>query len=355
MDKIPIFDGHNDTMTDCFSPETGEKRSFFDWGEQGQLDLPRAAAGGIIGGIFAIFTPPPPGSPDLDRMSGVKFTDQGYEVSPRMLLETDYAREYTAALINYMRALEARSQGKVGIVHSYRDLEECIKKNRLAVVLHIEGAEAIHPDLHDLEWYYLQGVRSLGLVWSRHNAFGDGVPFRFPGSPDTGAGLTEAGKRLVRECNRLGILVDLAHINERGFWDAAETLETPLVVSHTAVHAICPSTRNLTDQQIDAVGRSGGLIGIMFEPMNIVPDGRPDSGATLADIARHIDYVARRIGVDHVGFGSDFDGADMPAGIRDASLYQDLVQVLKDMGYQGTDLEKITYQNWLRILKNTLK
>lgn len=319
------------------------------------MDLPRAVAGGIKGGIFAIFAPPPPDSPDRDMKLGVTITEQGYEVSPRLPLETSYARAYTTAVIDYFQDLEARSQGKICLVRMHADLEKFTEEDCLAAILHIEGAEAIHPGLSDLEGYYQRGVRSLGIVWSRPNAFGEGVPFRFPGSPDTGPGLTDAGKQLIRACSRLGILVDLAHINERGFWDAAEILETPLVVSHTAVHAICPSTRNLTDRQIDAVGQSGGIIGVIFEPMNIAPNGRPGAEATLADIVRHIDYVARRIGVDHVGFGSDFDGADMPAGISNASLYQNLVQALVDAGYRGTDLEKITHQNWLRVLRDVLR
>lgn len=319
------------------------------------MDLPRAVAGGMKGGIFAIFTPPPPDSPDRDMKLGVMITEQGYEVSQRLPLETSYARAYTNAVIDYLLDLEARSRGKICLVRMHADLEKFSEEDCLAIILHIEGAEAIQPDLSDLEEYYQRGVRSLGIVWSRPNMFGEGVPFRFPASPDTGPGLTDAGKQLIRECSRLGILVDLAHINERGFWDAAEILKTPLVVSHTAVHAICPSTRNLTDRQIDAVGQSGGIIGIMFEPMNIAPNGRPGAEATLADIVRHIEYVAGRIGVDHVGFGSDFDGADMPAGIRNASLYQNLVQALVDGGYRGTDLEKITHQNWLRVLRDVLR
>ncbi len=355
MNKFPVFDGHNDTLTECFSPETGEKRSFFEWGQKGHLDYPRAVAGGMVGGLFAIFTPPPPESPDRELLSGVVYTDLGYEVTRRSPLETTYARAYTTAVIDYLRAITAQSAGKMGIVCSVADLNRCLAEDRLAVVLHIEGAEALDPGLSDLEWYYQQGVRSLGIVWSRPNAFGEGVPFRFPGSPDTGPGLTEAGKQLVRECRQLGMLVDLAHINEKGFWDAAAILDAPLVVSHTAVHTLCPSTRNLTNQQIDAVGQSGGLIGIMYEPMNIRPDGKPGAQVALEDIIRHFDYIAARIGVDHVAFGSDFDGADMPAPLRDASLYQNLVQSLADHGYQGADLEKITCQNWLRILNNSLE
>jgi membrane dipeptidase len=351
MNLQPVFDGHNDTLAECFSPETGEKRPFFQRSDAGQLDYPRALSGGFRGGLFAIFTPPPPDSPDRDMMSGVTFTDQGYEVSPRQPVEQAYAQAFTGAVLDYAHRLEASPEGKVGIVRSYADIPRFFEEGTLAMVLHIEGAEAIKEDLSNLEEYYRRDVRSLGLVWSRPNAFGDGVPFRFPSSPDTGDGLTRAGKELVRECSRLGILVDLAHINEKGFWDAARMLKTPLVVSHTAVHAICASSRNLTDAQIDAVGESGGLIGIMFEPMELAPSGRPDSGASLEDLIRHIDTIAGRIGIDHVGLGSDFDGADMPESLRDVSHLPDLVQALREKGYQGEDLDKITYQNWLRVLK----
>src|SRR5690606_28026338 len=139
------------------------------------------------------------------------------------------------------------------------------------MVLALEGAEAIRVDLSNLASWYDRGVRSLGLVWSRPNVFGEGVPFRFPHGPDTGAGLTGAGKALVEACNALGILVDLAHLNEQGFRDVAALSRAPLVVTHADVHAICPSTRNLTDAQIDAVAASGGVIGINFETGNTHP------------------------------------------------------------------------------------
>ncbi len=360
MNPFPIFDGHNDSLTKCFSPEEGETRSFLKRSDTDHLDYPRAVSGGMQGGIFAIFTPPPADSPDRDLMSGTIFTETGYEVTPRGPIEPSRAGAFTDALIAYARRLEAESDGKVGIARTVKDLSRFLAGDRLAMVLHIEGAEAVREDLSNLEGYYRQGVRSLGLVWSRPNVFGEGVPFRYPSSPDTGPGLTEAGKRLVRACARLGMLVDLAHITEKGFWDVAEILTTPelarpLVVSHTAVHALCPSSRNLTDAQIDAVGRSGGLVGIMFEPTNLVPRERPGSSATLADVTRHITYVAERIGVDHVGFGSDMDGADMPGDFRDASFFPNLIEALQARGYQGEELEKIAYRNWLRILRESWK
>ena len=133
-----------------------------------------------------------------------------------------------------------------------------------AAVLHMEGCEAIDADLSALEIFYAAGLRSLGPVWSRNNIFGHGVPFAFPMSPDTGPGLTDAGKRLVKECNRLGVLIDLAHLTEKGFWDVARLSDQPLVVSHSNVHAITPVARNLTDRQLDAVRESKGLVGLNF-------------------------------------------------------------------------------------------
>src|SRR4029077_5900166 len=122
----------------------------------------------------------------------------------------------------------------------------------------------IDPGLESLEMWHAAGLRSLGPVWSRPNAFAHGVPFVFPCCPDTGPGLTSAGAELVRRCSELGIAVDLSHINEAGFWDVARLDVGPLTVSHAGVHAISPGSRNLTDAQIDAVAASGGIIGVVF-------------------------------------------------------------------------------------------
>src|SRR5205085_1330685 len=131
---------------------------------------------------------------------------------------------------------------------------EDFQPGRVAAILHLEGADPLAPDLSDLESWYARGLRSLGLVWSRGNAFAEGVPFRFPASPDTGPGLTAAGRELVRRCNELGILVDVSHLNEAGFWDVAGSSSSPLVATHSNAHALCASTRNLTDAQLDAIG-----------------------------------------------------------------------------------------------------
>ncbi len=349
---LPIFDGHNDTLTRFYEhPE----RSFFDENDTGHLDLPRARKGGLSGGLFAIFTEPPPGSPERDPMYGTTFTENGYIVAERSPVDQAYAEQYTNEVIKFAYKLEAQANGKIWIVSNYGELEQKLAQGILTILLHLEGAEAIQPNLNNLEFYKLEGVRSIGLVWSRPNVFGYGVPFRFPGSPDIGDGLTDAGKALVRECNQLGIMVDLAHLNEKGFFDVARISDAPLVVTHADVHAICPSTRNLTDAQIDAVGASGGVIGINFETGNTHPQSSFDADVPLSQITRHIDYIAKRIGIDHVAFGSDFDGADMPASLKDAAGLPALIEQLRNDGYDQNAIEKIAYKNWLRVFKATWK
>jgi membrane dipeptidase len=353
---IPIFDGHNDTLLELYAPEEGEARSFLARSEKGHLDLPRAREGGLVGGIFAIYTPPPPGSKEQDREYGLTVTQDGYEYSPRSAVDHEYSQGFTDKVIHFLYDLEQEAGGQVALVRTCRDLERNLQDGTLSIVLHFEDAAAIKEDLSNLEGYYERGLRSLGLVWSRPNAFGHGVPFKFPHSPDTGPGLTNAGRALVRACNRMGILIDLAHMNEKGFWDVARLSEAPLVVSHAGVHALCPSTRNLTDEQIDAVGESNGLIGIMFAPGMIRADGQRDpDNLPLTELVRHFDHVVERIGVDHVALGSDFDGAVMALELADVTRLPDLMEALRDRGYDDESLQKTAYRNWFRVLKDTWK
>lgn len=357
MEKLftKVFDGHNDSLTHVYLPERGKGRSFLKEDTNGQIDLPRAKKGNFAGGLFSIFTPPPYTSKERDPMYGLTITDNGYTVTERSPIEQQYAEEFSNSVMNFAYKLESESKNEIKIVKTYEELEQCLANNILAVILHFEGAEAIKENLSNLEYFYQKGLRSLGLVWSRPNAFGTGVPFIFPHHPDTGTGLTEAGKALVRKCNELGIIVDLAHINEKGFFDVAKISTKPLVVTHTDAYAICPSTRNITDEQIDAVGESGGVIGINFETMNTRPDGKLDDDTPLSVIVDHIDYIVKRIGINHVAFGSDFDGAEMPKELHDVTGLPLLIQALQKQGYDNESMEKIAYKNWLRILKDTWK
>jgi membrane dipeptidase len=217
-------------------------------------------------------------------------------------------------------------------------------------VLHLEGAEAIDPGLEALETWYAAGLRSLGPVWSRSNRFGHGVPFRFPSSPDTGPGLTEYGIALVRRCAELGIAVDLSHLNAAGFWDVARLDAGPLIASHSAAHALCPASRNLTDEQLDAIGVSGGLVGIVFACPFLRADFADDEDTDVALIAAHARHVADRIGVEHVALGSDFDGATIPRAVGDAAGLPVVLDALADAGFTSGEIQAIAWDNWRRVL-----
>jgi membrane dipeptidase len=190
--------------------------------------------------------------------------------------------------------IERESDGHVKVVRSVDDLTTCLDEDIFAAILHFEGTEAIDPGLDVLEIFYQAGLRSLGIVWSRPHAFAHGVPFGFPRSPDTGPGLTAAGRELVRLSNRLGIMLDLSHLNEHGFWDVANLSDAPLVATHSNAHALCPTTRNLTDKQLDAIRASHGIVGLNFAVTDLRDDGLNDADTPLKVIVRHIDYLVER-------------------------------------------------------------
>jgi membrane dipeptidase len=220
--------------------------------------------------------------------------------------------------------------------------------------MHGEGrTEAIDADFELLHVLYAAGLRSLGPVWSRPNAFGHGVPFAFPSSPDTGPGLTDVGKELVRTCNRLGILVDLSHLNERGFWDVAAISDAPLVATHSNAHALSPHSRNLTDKQLAAIRESNGLAGVNFATAFLRPDGVREAETSIELVVDHIGYMLKHVGEDGVGLGSDFDGAKMPSGLDNAAGLQNLVGAMRARGFDQQLIEKVCFKNWLRVLRQT--
>ena len=350
MDAIPVFDGHNDTLLNLHLPERGEGRSFFERSEQGHIDLPRAREGGFGGGFFACYAPNPEDDGWTEE-SALKITENGYEVSDAPRLDPNYARGFADNLVAGLFRLE--SEDGLRVVRTAEELEGCLRDGTIAAILHFEGAENLGPDAGALEGLYETGLRSLGLVWSRPNAYAHGVPFRFPASPDTGPGLTGAGKELVRECNRLGVLIDLSHLNERGFWDVAQFSEPPLVATHSNAHALCPTSRNLTDKQLDAIRDSDGMVGVNFAVGFLREDGGESEDTPLETVVRHVDYLVERVGIEKVGFGSDFDGARVPKEIGDVSGLPNLLAALRGHGYDEVALKKLAHENWIRVLRET--
>ncbi len=346
-DIVPIFDGHNDAVQHLAEYRAGG-RDFLTRSDDGHLDLPRAREGGLIGGLFAMFAKPErPPEGDLTK------TATGYEVRLADALDPAYARQRIDAQLDALGRVVARSDGQIRWAASVDGIEAAQRDGAFAIVLHMEGAEAIGSDLEHLDRLYEAGLRSLGLVWSRPNVFGHGVPFAYPRSPDTGPGLTAAGKALVRACNRLGIMIDLSHLNERGFWEVAALRTAPLVATHACAHAICPSTRNLTDRQLDMVRELNGVVGFNFCVNDVRPDARLDANTPLDMIVHHIGYLVDRLGEDRVALGSDFDGAVMPRPIGDASGLQHLIGALLDHGFGEAAVRKLAMENWMRVFRLT--
>ncbi|MFD2236934.1 dipeptidase [Aureimonas populi] len=346
---IPVFDGHNDTLLRLFLDGTGRAFDvFFEGGAPGHIDGPRARAGGLAGGLFAIF-PPSLRDPALSTAMAAS----PYDLPLPEPLDRAVASDATLAMASILFRLEERSAGRLSVCRGVADIEAAMAAGRLAAVLHVEGAEAIGADLAMLDVLHAAGLRSIGPVWSRPNIFGHGVPMRYPSTPDTGPGLTEAGKRLVRRCNEKRILIDLSHLNEAGFDEVAGLSDAPLVATHSNAHALCPVSRNLTDRQLRVVADSRGVVGLNFATAFLRADGRMDEDTPLETLARHLDHLLTHLGEEGVALGSDFDGATVPCAIGDAAGLPKLLAHLAGAGFGRELVEKIAWRNWLDVLGRT--
>jgi membrane dipeptidase len=346
---IPVFDGHNDTLLRLALERVRKPEDLFGEGDgRGHIDLPRARAGGFAGGLFAIF-PPPVAMPDISgSMRG-----PSYDLPLPIQLPSEAAQASTIRMAAILLRLERAFPEDLAICRSAADIRAAMAAGKLAAVLHIEGAEAIDADFMMLDLLQAAGLRSLGLVWSRPNIFAHGVPFRFPSSPDIGEGLTEAGRALVRACNARRIMLDLSHLNEKGFWDVAALTSAPLVATHSNVHALCPSARNLTDRQLAAIRESKGVVGLNFATCFLRADGAMRADTDLDWMVQHLDALIEHLGEDGVAFGSDFDGAVVPAEIGSVAGLPRLIARLRQAGYSEALLHKIAHENWLSVLERS--
>lgn len=361
---LKILDGHNDVISALLMAERAHwsrlgslgksqgPRNFFERGSEGHIDLPRAKDGGFAGGLFSIYVgadaqAEPPSGPVLGEFDGIK-------VSFPRPLTLEYAQHTSMAELGILFRLERESKGQLRVVRTVGDVERCLAEDAIAAIIHFEGAEAIDARLDLLDAYYAMGLRSIGPVWSRRNDFGEGVPYLFPHSPDTGPGLTDAGKALVRACNRLGIIVDVSHLNEKGFWDIAGISTAPMVATHSNAHALTPTPRNLTDRQLDAIRDSGGIVGVNFAIGFLREDGDDAAAETpMERIVAHFRYLTDRMGIEHVGFGADMDGARIPSVVGDVTGLPRVVDALRSAGFDDAALEQLAHKNWLRVLGQT--
>ncbi|MEE9322013.1 MAG: dipeptidase [Granulosicoccus sp.] len=342
-----IFDGHNDLLSKLLGEGGVAAAETVITGRQTHIDVAKAKRGGFTGGLFAIWIPSPE--------SGLAFQElmqqSEYSVPLPPPIEQTIALSIAIEQASILYKLEAL--GFLRLCTTVAQIRQCMASGVIAAVMHMEGAEAIDTDLHALDVLHRAGLRSLGIVWSRPTAFGHGVPFRFPSTPDIGDGLTDAGVRLVARCNQLHILLDLSHLNEKGFWDVSKYSTQPLVASHSNAYAICPHPRNLTNEQLAAIRSSNGLVGLNFAAAFLREDGRMISDVPLTQMMRHLDHLIEHAGEDNVGLGSDFDGATIPDAIGDVTGLCPLREAMREHGYDEPLMEKLCSGNWLRVLEET--
>ena len=344
---IPFFDGHNDTLLRLLeAPIAEQEKLFIEGNGTGHIDLPRAKAAGMVGGFFAMFPPP------LKSSLAAVANSPGLSPNLPPELAVSDALASTNGMASVMFRLERA--GALAVCRTAAEIRAAMEKDTLAAIFHIEGAEAIDTDFRSLDVLYAAGLRSIGITWSRANAYGTGVPFRHNVDPDIGPGLSDAGKELVRRCNAMGVLIDLSHLNAAGFRDVAAVSSHPLVATHSNVHGICPHARNLVDWQLAAIRETGGMVGLNFATGFLRPDGKFIVDTEIELMVRHVDALVEALGEDGVALGSDFDGAQMPAPIADVTGVPKLLQALLDKGYGEELVSKIALGNWLRMVKTVM-
>lgn len=340
-----IFDGHNDVLLRLWQRDrTGER--FLSANADGHVDIVRARRGGLVGGVFATFVlDEPRAKPAVPPTGSVEAAPVG--------LAHERALTVTLSQLAIAFRIERASAGAVRICRTPEQVQAAVDAGRFAMMLHMEGAEAIGRDLDELETLYAAGVRSMGLVWSRPTIFGHGVPLRFPHTPDIGDGLTERGVALVKACNSLGVMVDCSHLNEKGFWDVVRVSHAPVVATHSNAHVLSPGSRNLTDAQMDAIRDSEGVAGLNFATFFLRDDGRRDASTPIETMRRHLDHMLEKLGPRGVAFGSDFDGALVPSAIGDAAGLPRLIAAMEASGYSADLIDAIAYRNWLDVMTRT--
>ncbi|MGC8786461.1 MAG: dipeptidase [Anaerolineae bacterium] len=313
-----IFDGHCDTLLEVLDG----KRRLNERSTEGHIDLPRLREGGVTAQVFAIFIE--------DKYLPAKAAKQTLRMFD--------------ALYNELAA----NADSLVLATKAEDIEKAKLTGKVAAVVGIEGAESLEGELGLLRMFHRLGVRLLTVAWSRRNEAADGIQ-----EARTGGGLTNFGLKVVEECNRLGIMVDISHLAPAGVRDVLEVSSEPVIASHSNAYALCPHPRNLTDQQLAALAKKGGVVGVTFVPSFIAEDRKE---ASLEKLLDHIDHIVQVAGVDHVGLGSDFDGFSPPppVGLEDVTRLPGITSGLLSRGYAEDDIRKILGENFLRVFRQVV-
>ena len=331
----------------------------------GKIDLPRMKEGGLDAEFFAAFVSQEPRTPE------------GYQA----------ARQIADNLISAVKEMVATNNQVIGLAFSPEDAKKFKKQGKLTAFLGIENGYAIGQELSLIKHFYEEGVRYITLCHTSDNDICDSSTDR--NDPED-RGLSQFGRQVVAECNRLGMIVDISHASDRSFWDVLASSQAPIIASHSCVRAVCDNPRNLTDDMIKALAAKGGVIQICFLSAYVKkPKPNPDRDqafqefrakygnwrdikdeaqrekimaemqelnrkypvelATVQDLVDHIDHVVKLVGVDYVGVGTDFDGGGGVSGCNDVSQMINVTVELMKRGYSDKDLAKIWGQNFFRV------
>jgi len=291
------------------------------------VDLPKMRRGHLAAGCFVAFVPQGPRTAESN--------------------EAAYAR--AIAMLN---AINAMGGDGARVCGSVAEIERAFEDNVPAVVPAVENGHACAGEPERLRTFRALGARYMTLTHNGHNALGDSCNPR----PDLGdaeeehGGLSTLGRAAVAEMNRLGMVVDVAHVSKKAMLQAADASRTPIVSTHSCVRALCDHPRNLDDEQLEALRDVGGVVQITAVPQFVKPNGRMED-TTVVHYVDHIDYVVRRIGIEHAGIGSDFDGGGGFTGWRDASESANLTAELVHRGYGRDEIAALWGGNFLRVLR----
>lgn len=358
-----VVDSHNDFIWQVY-----DKGATFNECSFTQSDLPRFRSGGVDVQFFAVWIP---------------------------IKEVKNSFSFVKGQIKRLNQIEQENSGDIEFAKSYEDIMSILAKKKICGLIGVEGGTAIENNLDNINKLYDMGVRYIGLTWNNSNLIGSSA--KDETEKGKKGGLTDFGKKVIERMNELGMLIDVAHLGENSFWDVYNLSTQPVFSSHSNAYAINPHFRNLTDEQIQAIAKSGGVIQVNFydefldknakrnrtknayqlyrkeldelnekygdnlekyneERDKFLKEKKLTGGTTLDKVIEHIDYIKNLVGADYVGLGSDFDGGiSPPAELYDASCYPMITKKLIEKGYSDEEIKKILGLNILRLFKQVCK
>jgi membrane dipeptidase len=357
-----VADTHNDVLLRAMEGEDISVET-----RVGHSDLVRLKKGGVDIEVFAVWVDP------------IAFEKKPFKRAKDM--------------IDTLYSIARRNSDKIAVVRNSAEIEKAIAEGKICAVIGVEGGHAIENSIEKLEELYKLGVRYLGLTWNNSTDWASSA-FDETTNPDKVkvTGLSEFGKKVVEKMNELGMIVDVSHLGEKAFWDVVKVTKKPIIASHSSVYKLCPHYRNLKDEQIKAIAQTGGVVFVNFyaeyidstfntkrkkleekykaqfdsirvlyeHDQNAYRRARRQLMQKIAEELRppldvlidHIDYIAKLVGVDHVGIGSDFDGISItPLEMDDVTFLPNITKKLLERGYSTDDVKKILGGNFLRVFK----